>query len=100
MARSGPRTIYLGVADQQRGCGPRRLAAGRIKDLPKNVKKLQLLWKVKVPTKTMGMLSFREPLIVNGVKTPEGPGRWPFWRAANDVYAIDPKREMLRGRRS
>ena len=36
---------------------------------PTNVGKLQLLWKVKVPTKPMGMLTFREPLIVTGVKT-------------------------------
>ncbi len=48
---------------------------------PMNVGRLQLLWKVKVPTKPMGMLSFREPLIVSGVKTAEGdpnvshPGR-------------------------
>src|ERR1700736_6656713 len=39
---------------------------------PQTAGKLQLLWKVKVPIKTMGMQSFREPLIVAGVKTASG----------------------------
>ena len=38
---------------------------------PQNAKDLQLLWKVKVPVKTMGMQSFREPLLVSGVTTAE-----------------------------
>ncbi len=57
---------------------------------PMNVGKLQLLWKVKVPTKPMGMLTFREPLIVTGVKTPEGTKTLAILAGAiNDVYAID-----------
>ncbi len=36
---------------------------------PETVKNIQLLWKLKVPIKTMGMQSFREPLILSGVKT-------------------------------
>jgi len=57
---------------------------------PRNVAKLQLLWKVKVPTKPMGMLSFREPLIVSGVKTPDGVRTLAILAgAANDVYAVD-----------
>jgi outer membrane protein assembly factor BamB len=57
---------------------------------PKNVARLQLLWKVKVPTKPMGMLSFREPLIVSGVKTSDGVRTLAIVAGAvNDVYAID-----------
>jgi hypothetical protein len=56
----------------------------------KNVKKLQLLWKVKVDAKTVGMQSFREPLIVAGVKTADGPRTLAILAAAaNDVFAID-----------
>jgi outer membrane protein assembly factor BamB len=56
----------------------------------KNVKKLQLLWKTKVPTKPMGMLTFREPLIVSGVKTADGSQTLAILAgAANDVYALD-----------
>ena len=48
------------------------------------------MWKVKVPTKPMGMLTFREPLIVTGVKTPEGTKTLAILAGAiNDVYAID-----------
>src|SRR5579863_1300933 len=45
---------------------------GESKITPGTAKDLRLLWKVKVPAKPMGMLSFREPLIVNVVKTVEG----------------------------
>src|SRR5579871_5887448 len=63
---------------------------GESKITPHTAKDLRLLWKVKVPTKTMGMLSFREPLIVNGVKTAEGVRTVAILAgAANDVYAID-----------
>jgi len=57
---------------------------------PHNAGKLQLLWKVKVPTKPMGMLTFREPLIVSGVKTADGARTLAILAGAvNDVYAID-----------
>ena len=57
---------------------------------PMNVGRLQLLWKVKVPTKPMGMLTFREPLIVSGVKTEQGTRTLAILAGAvNDVYAID-----------
>src|SRR5215469_1081164 len=63
---------------------------GESKITPRTAKDLRLLWKVKVPTKTMGMLSFREPLIVNGVKTSDGARTLAILAgAANDVYAID-----------
>jgi len=63
---------------------------GESKISPQTAKDLRLLWKVKVPTKTMGMLSFREPLIVNGVKTTEGARTLAILAgASNDVYAID-----------
>jgi hypothetical protein len=57
---------------------------------PQNVRNFRLLWKVKVPSKPMGMLSFREPLIVTGVKTPDGQRTLSILAgAANDVFAID-----------
>jgi outer membrane protein assembly factor BamB len=63
---------------------------GESKISPGTAKDLRLLWKVKVPTKTMGMLSFREPMIVNGVKTAEGLRTLAIVAgAANDVYAVD-----------
>src|SRR6516165_9837113 len=63
---------------------------GESKITPRTAKDLRLLWKVKVPTKTMGMLSFREPLIVSGIKTAEGVRTFAVLTgAANDVYAID-----------
>src|SRR5579863_10126400 len=63
---------------------------GESKITPRTAKDLRLLWKVKVPTKTMGMLSFREPLIVNEVKTAEGVRTLAILAGAvNDVYAID-----------
>src|SRR5580704_11375644 len=45
---------------------------GESKISPRTVKNLRLLWKVNVSAKSMGMLAFREPLIVNGVKTAGG----------------------------
>jgi len=57
---------------------------------PRTAKDLRLLWKVKVPAKPMGMLSFREPLIVNGIKTSEGARTLAILAgAANEVFAID-----------
>src|SRR6185312_16550397 len=57
---------------------------------PENVKNLQLLWKLKTDNKTMGMQSFREPLIVSGVKTEKGPKTVAiFAGSSNDVYVVD-----------
>src|SRR5271163_4465165 len=57
---------------------------------PQNAGGLRLLWKINVGAKTMGMLSFREPLIVTGVKTAEGEKTLAILAAAaNDVYASD-----------
>jgi len=57
---------------------------------PRNAGKLALLWKVKLAAKTMGMMSFREPLIVSGVKTADGAHTLAiFAGAANQVFAID-----------
>jgi len=57
---------------------------------PANAKNLQLLWKTKVASKPMGMLSFREPLIVPGVKTADGTHTLAILAgAANDVFALD-----------
>jgi outer membrane protein assembly factor BamB len=63
---------------------------GESRITPHTAKDLRLLWKVKVPTKTMGMLSFREPLIVTGAKAAAGVRTFAILAgAANDVYAID-----------
>ena len=57
---------------------------------PHNASKLRLLWKVKVANKPMGMQSFREPLIVSGVKTADGAHTLAILAgASNDIYAID-----------
>jgi outer membrane protein assembly factor BamB len=57
---------------------------------PRNAGELRLLWKVKVDSKPMGMLSFREPLIVSDVKSDDGVKTLAILAgAANDVYAID-----------
>ena len=57
---------------------------------PQNAKSISLLWKVKVPVKTMGMQSFREPLIVSGVSTAAGVKTLAIVvGASNEVYGID-----------
>jgi outer membrane protein assembly factor BamB len=57
---------------------------------PQNAKDMQLLWKVKVPIKTMGMQSFREPLLVSGVRTPSGVKNLAVMvGASNEVFGID-----------
>jgi len=57
---------------------------------PQTVKNLSLLWKTKVENKTMGMQSFREPLIINGVKTPDGEKTVAILAgASNDVFVLD-----------
>jgi outer membrane protein assembly factor BamB len=56
----------------------------------RNARKLQLLWKAKVDSKPMGMLSFREPLVVSGIKTADGARTLAILAgASNDVFAID-----------
>ena len=55
-----------------------------------SVKNLRLLWKLKTDNKTMGMQSFREPLIVNGIATPGGVKSLAILAGAlNVVYAVD-----------
>jgi outer membrane protein assembly factor BamB len=63
---------------------------GETKITPRNAGNLQLLWKVNVGAKTMGMQSFREPLIVTDVKTSGGAKTLAILAsAANEVFAID-----------
>ncbi len=51
---------------------------------------MQLLWKVKLDSKPMGMLTFREPVIVSGVKTATGTSTLAILAGAtNDIHAID-----------
>ena len=55
-----------------------------------NAKNIQMLWKVKTDNKTMGMQSFREPLIISGVKTAAGVQTLTIVAgSSNDVYAVD-----------
>ena len=56
---------------------------------PENVKSIQLLWTTKADNKTMGMQSFREPLIVSGINTASGPQTLAILAgSSNDVFAI------------
>ncbi|MHB1865828.1 MAG: outer membrane protein assembly factor BamB family protein [Candidatus Saccharimonadales bacterium] len=55
-----------------------------------NAKDIRLLWKVKTDNKSMGMHSFREPLIIAGVQMASGVKTLAILAgAANEVYAID-----------
>jgi outer membrane protein assembly factor BamB len=55
-----------------------------------NVKNLRLLWKLKTDNKTMGMQSFREPLIVAGIHTAGGAKTLAILAgSSNDAYAVD-----------
>jgi outer membrane protein assembly factor BamB len=57
---------------------------------PENAKNLQLLWKAKLEVKTMGMQSFREPLILAGVSTAAGPKNLAVLAgSSNEVYVLD-----------
>lgn len=57
---------------------------------PQNAGQVKLLWKLKVDNKTMGMQSFREPLIVNGIKTKGGTKTLALIAGSRDqVFAID-----------
>ena len=57
---------------------------------PANAGDIRLLWKIKTDNKTMGMQSFREPLIIAGVQTATGNKTLAIVAgSANDVYAID-----------
>src|SRR5450631_4781174 len=67
-AQGTPQEWTTSSADPARDAWQR----GDSKISPQTAKNLTLLWKTKVENKTMGMQSFREPLIVSGVKTPGG----------------------------
>jgi outer membrane protein assembly factor BamB len=55
-----------------------------------NVKNTRLLWKLKTDDKPMGMQSFREPIIVSGVATPNGVKTVAILAgSSDDVYALD-----------
>jgi outer membrane protein assembly factor BamB len=57
---------------------------------PANAKGIRLLWKIKTDNKTMGMQSFREPLIATEVHTASGTRTLAIVAgSSDDVYAID-----------
>jgi hypothetical protein len=63
-----------------------------------NAKNLQLLWKLKTDNKTMGMQSFREPLIIAGVQTATGDKTLAIVAgSANDVSFSSPPQGGLWG---
>lgn len=63
---------------------------GPSKFSPENVKNLKLLWKTKIPIKTMGLQSFREPLMVNGITTADGvKSETIVVGASNELAALD-----------
>jgi outer membrane protein assembly factor BamB len=63
---------------------------GSSKITPQTAKDIKLLWKVKVSNKTMGMQSFREPLLISGVKTADGVKNLTILAgASNDVFVLD-----------
>ena len=55
-----------------------------------NAKNIRLLWKLKTDNKSMGMQSFREPLIVAGVNTAGGVKTLAILAgSSDDVYVVD-----------
>jgi outer membrane protein assembly factor BamB len=57
---------------------------------PSNAKNLKLLWTAKLQVKTMGMQSFREPLILTGVATAEGTKDVTVLvGSSNEVYVLE-----------
>ena len=55
-----------------------------------NAKNIRLLWKLKTDNKSMGMQSFREPIIVAGVHTAGGVKTLAILGgSSNAVYAVD-----------
>jgi PQQ-like domain len=63
---------------------------GESRITPETAKDIHLLWKVKVSNKTMGMQSFREPLIISGIKTADGVKNLAIMvGASNDVFVVD-----------
>lgn len=71
---------------------PQRDAWQRHEDAitPQNVAGMKLLWKLKTDNKTMGMQSFREPLIVSGISTSGGTKTLAILAgSSNEVFAVD-----------
>jgi outer membrane protein assembly factor BamB len=61
-----------------------------------NAKNIRLLWKLKTDNPSMGMQSFREPLIVAGVQTGSGVKTLAILAgSSDDVYAVDVERGSL-----
>ncbi len=55
-----------------------------------NAKNIRLLWKLKTDNKSMGMQSFREPVIVAGMHTAAGAKTLAIFAGSSDaVFAID-----------
>jgi outer membrane protein assembly factor BamB len=75
-----------GSFDQQRDAWQRT----ETKFTVDNAKDIKLLWKLKTDNKSMGMQSFREPLIVAGVQTAAGVKTLAILAgSSDDIYAVD-----------
>jgi outer membrane protein assembly factor BamB len=75
-----------GSFDQQRDAWQR----SETKFTVDNAKDIKLLWKLKTDNKSMGMQSFREPLIVAGVQTAAGVKTLAIVAGSSDeVYTVD-----------
>src|ERR1700759_2118325 len=75
-----------GSFDQQRDGWQRNEA----KLTPDNAKNIRLLWKLKTDNKTMGMQSFREPIIVAGIPTASGVKTLAIVAgSSNSIFAVD-----------
>ncbi len=75
-----------GSFDQQRDGWQRN----ETKLTPDNAKNIRLLWKLKTDNKSMGMQSFREPVVVAGVHTPAGVKTLAIFAGSSDaVFAVD-----------
>ena len=75
-----------GSFDQQRDAWQRT----ETKFTVDNAKDIKLLWKLKTDNKSMGMQSFREPLIVAGVQTAAGVKTLAIVAGSSDeVYTVD-----------
>jgi outer membrane protein assembly factor BamB len=81
-----------GSFDQQRDGWQRNES----KLTPENAKNIRLLWKLKTDNKSMGMQSFREPVIVAGVHIAGGVKTLAIFAGSSDaVFAIDADKGSL-----
>jgi outer membrane protein assembly factor BamB len=85
-------TVMFGAEWPTDGGGPQRTAWQQNETVlsKQNVKNLKILWKLQLDNKPQEMHSLFAPLIVEGVKTPEGVKEIAIVAGSSDnIYAID-----------